>query len=54
MRKRDTGAAGARAGICGATAEAMTWLASSVPSAPQSGHTTAQGMRLLTGSTSNE
>jgi hypothetical protein len=32
----------------------MNWLASWVPSAPQAGQITGQGMRLLTGSTANE
>src|SRR5689334_1582463 len=32
---------------------AMIWLAAAVPSRPQIGHVTLEGMRPLTGSTSN-
>src|SRR2546425_503616 len=43
----------AATGACAARLWAMTESAAEVPSAPQTGHATAPGMRPLTGSTSN-
>lgn len=46
-------AGGGGTGIWAAPVERMNWLAESVPSVPQAGQATGQGMRLFTGSTAN-
>ena len=53
MRKPAAADTGGGGGTGAPVASWMNWFACCVPSEPQTGHATAQGIRLFTGSTAN-